>query len=536
MRASRIAVAGLATCLLVLSGCGSEEQRPPPPWDGSFTPLEEQGDWQDTGPYAACKVLPVDQDPCQQSVESFDLTACPVETLGRVKREGVYRAAIRWEYTSVVTSRRVIEDGYMGLQFGPDGEPVQVLGQEPSATRFDASTFLLSSVEYEPWGDEITYTVTGCQATSRSITGCISACLRTSQQSPPRQWLTGTFRAARMGQGLLERQSLGMDRVSESFVELGKPVDVYVAKDHAYVVSLNRFGEAGGLTVFDVSDRRNPIFKASISIPGDNDWNGVWAKGDALYVASDVSGVIVFDISNPGQPEQVRRVPGGSALNVHTVLVDGDRLYAMSPAPNRETLIFDVSTPLEPRLLTRHVNRAWGGYPHDAFAHGGRLYVSHTRGGYQVLDVSDPAQVRELGGYRFPGNYSHHSAVGVIGGHTVAFEGGERLGAHVRALKVDDPANIVKMGEFKLNDLASVHNMLLKDERLYVAWYHEGVQVLNVSNPTQPRKLAWYHTYRDSDPDRRDGMFEGAIGIRVPGDGHVYVVDTARGLLILTEP
>jgi hypothetical protein len=31
-------------------------------------------------------------------------------------------------------------------------------------------------------------------------------------------------------------------------------------------------------------------------------------------------------------------------------------------------------------------------------------------------------------------------------------------------------------------------------------------------------------------------MFEGAIGMRVPGDGHVYVVDTSRGLLIFNQP
>ena len=232
----------------------------------------------------------------------------------------------------------------------------------------------------------------------------------------------------------------------------------------------------------------------------------------------------------------MRNVPGGSALNVHTVLVDGDRLYAMSPSPNRETLIFDVSTPASPRLLGRHWHSSGRGYPHDAFAHGGRLYVGHAQGGYQVLDVSDPAAVREVGGYRYPGNYSHHSAVGVIGGHTVAFEGGERLGAHVRVLKVEDPANIVKRGEFKLNDAASVHNMLLKDERLYVAWYHEGVRVLDVSDPAQPLQVAHFNTFQEQNPRLEGDLYEGAIGIRVPGDGDGYVVDTARGLLILNEP
>ncbi|CAM4516388.1 LVIVD repeat-containing protein [Myxococcus xanthus] len=82
----------------------------------------------------------------------------------------------------------------------------------------------------------------------------------------------------------------------------------------------------------------------------------------------------------------------------------------------------------------------------------------------------------------------------------------------------------------------SIHNMILKGERLYVAWYHEGVRVLDVANPTQPRQVAHFNTFRETDPHRADGAFEGAIGIRVPGDGYVYVVDTSRGLLIFNEP
>ena len=60
----------------------------------------------------------------------------------------------------------------------------------------------------------------------------------------------------------------------------------------------------------------------------------------------------------------------------------------------------------------------------------------------------------------------------------------------------------------------------------------DGVRVLDVSNPTQPRQVAHYNTFRETDPGRTEDMFEGAIGIRVPGDGYVYVVDTTRGLLI----
>ncbi|ABF89540.1 putative lipoprotein [Myxococcus xanthus DK 1622] len=113
---------------------------------------------------------------------------------------------------------------------------------------------------------------------------------------------------------------------------------------------------------------------------------------------------------------------------------------------------------------------------------------------------------------------------------------GSSPSSHLRVLDVTDPANIVKIGEHRMRYSTSIHNMILKGERLYVAWYHEGVRVLDVANPTQPRQVAHFNTFRETDPHRADGAFEGAIGIRVPGDGYVYVVDTSRGLLIFNEP
>ncbi len=519
----------MAASLLALAGCGDDE------WDGSFTPLEELGDWQDTGPYASCKPLPEAANACNPSLEAFDLSSCPRATLNGLEREGIYRAALRYELSGDDGIGTYIDSGAGSFRFGPDGAPMSVHGLPVSGALVAPETFITTGRQTNANGETtFTYTLAGCEAPSaRVLRGCFITCF----QGRPRY--VGTFHAERMAWGRSEPESSGgLKPVSESAVELGSPVDVYVAKNHAYVVSINRYGELGGLTVFDVKDRAHPIFKTSISLPGDSYWNGVWAKGDALYIASANTGVIVYDISNPGQPTFLRSLPGGAPIDVHTVLVDGDRLYAMSPKPNKETLIFDVSTPLEPVLLGRSALGAFDihGYPHDAFAFGGRLYVSHTQGGYQVLDASDPANVQRLGGYRFPGNYSHHSAVGTFAGQTIAFEGGEHLGAHLRVLKVDAPANIVKIGEFKLRDVTSIHNMILKGTRLYIAWYHEGVRVLDVSNPTQPRQVAHFNTFRDTDPNSHEGLYEGALGIRVPDDGYVYVADDVRGLLIFKEP
>jgi hypothetical protein len=378
----------------------------------------------------------------------------------------------------------------------------------------------------------------GCQASGPDrFNGCYARCVN------GRVFRVGTFDAYRMTWQPGEAESSGgLGLVSESFVAQGLPVDVYVAKNHAYVVSVRyttRGSRDGGLTVFDVSDRRNPVLKKVITLPGDNYWNGVWAKGDALYVASGNTGVVVFDISNPGDPVLLRSVPSGAgALNVHTVLVDGDRLYAMSPSPGRDTLVFDVSNPLNPVLRTRIASPTGGtpSGPHDAFAYGGRLYINQTNQGLYVVDVSNLDDVKPLGTYPYANAYSHHNAVGTFAGRTIAFEGAEGSGTHLRVLDVTNPAHIVKIGEFKQRPVTSIHNMLLVDTKLYVAWYHEGVRVLDVSNPTRPRQVAHFNTFRETDPDRTDGTYEGAIGIRVPGDGYVYVVDTSRGLLILNQP
>jgi hypothetical protein len=221
--------------------------------------------------------------------------------------------------------------------------------------------------------------------------------------------------------------------------------------------------------------------------------------------------------------------------------VDGDRMYAQAAGAN-QVLIFDVSKPLEPVLLNRYTvpeDDNGLGYPHDSFAYQNRLYINQMGQGYYVLDVSDASNPKPLGSYTYDAaiyNPTHANQVGTFAGHTIAFEGGESMNAHLRVLDVSDPAHIVKIGEYAMRPQTSIHNMVLVGKRLYVAWYAEGLRVLDVSNPTQPKEIAYANTYKDSNEGFSDGLFAGAIGIRVPGDGYVYVVDMSRGLLIFHEP
>jgi len=511
----------LATCVLALSGCSSDRGEP-----GDGATSEDPGDAADPGPLAPCSYSNSSRFQCGD-LENFDLSRCARDTLASGPTEGVY---ILQNRAGTSLGGGSVFPGAMKLS--GDSTPSVIGGGTVSTESRQGQTFYLSREYQLSNGDTARYAYAGCESSNPlQLSGCFAIC----RNGLPRAY--GTFKATRALRSEGEQEAEGISRISESFVQLGVPVDIYVTKEHAYVVSINMHARTGGLTVFNVADPAKPVLVRTVTMPGDSYWNGVWSKGDALYVASAARGVLVFDITDPANPVFLKDVPGNN-IDVHTVFVEGDRLYAMSPSPNSETLIFDISTPREPVLLTRFTVPGGDttGYPHDAFAYEGRLYINHWNLGYVILDVRNPDNVQQLGKYQYSNQTSHANAVGTIGGRTIAFEGGENYDAHLRVLDVTEPSKPVKIGEFRLRPQSSIHNMVLAGTRLYIAWYHEGVRVLDVSNPAQPRQLAHFNTFRETDFERGYSFYEGALGMRVPGDGYVYVVDTARGLLIFREP
>ncbi len=482
-------------------------------WDGGYVVLEEKGNtWTDTGPFSSCTFTATAGAPCTD-FSIFDLSACDRASLANAGTEGSHLLTTRTNRSTPSFSAATLDlrsDG--GTQY-LSSRPITGLASDGNA-RFYSTVFTTVS------GSSVLTMLATCEAPQApGFTGCMAICRNGKVSSQQ------TFKAERMKWRDGESEASGLALVSENAVELGTPVDVYVTKGHAYVVSINRLEKKGGLTVFDVSNKDAPVKVKTIQMENDTYWNGVWAKGDALYVASANRGVLVFDISNPAEPLLLSALPGGNS-NVHTVFVEGNRLYA---ADVMGVILFDVTTPTQPVELNRI-----GGFPHDMFATGDRLYISSSFDGLVVADVSDPNAIRTLGSFTYPLQYAHHNAVGTFGGRTIAFEGGEGSGEHLRVLDVTDPAKIVKIGEFQLRPEISIHNLVLVGKKLYIAWYQEGVRVLDVSNPTQPTQVAYYNTWRES-AGEPGYYFSGAIGIRVPGDGFIYAVDTLRGLLVLRE-
>ena len=511
---------------LALSACKNEEEVPTPPAPTPVAP----GNWEDTGAFATCGIR---AGTCG-ALDTFDLSQCDTGTLSGFNPEGTYSLQLRY----LINNRAVFGTAGMGLTSAAGAE--EWLSRRKVVERqVGPTTVFYRGEETLSDGEVRVRSYVGCRMPGADhLVGCFDEC------SNGQRSVRGSFQARRITPAPGEPESAGLSLVSETQMKAptttppvlptGIPVDVYVTKKHAYVVSLN-----AGLYVYDVEYPQRPVFQTQIYERTDSYWNGVWAHGDALYVASARRGVLVFDIRNPHSPTLVRSVPTVPP-NVHTVFVSGNLLYAAAQEPDAAVLVFDVTTPLSPVLISKFQAKGFsapqqGDGPHDMLAFEDRLYVNFWGAGYVVASMERPDEPVQLGSYRYEHATSHANAVGRYGDRLIAFEGSEDWGAHLRVLDVTDPANIRQIGEWRLFEHVSIHNMVLVGTRLYVAHYQGGVRVLDVSVPETPRQVAHFNTFRATDPRRGTSFYDGAIGIRVPGDGYVYTVDTSRGLIILRE-
>jgi hypothetical protein len=121
-------------------------------------------------------------------------------------------------------------------------------------------------------------------------------------------------------------------------------------------------------------------------------------------------------------------------------------------------------------------------------------------------------------------------------GRAVVFEGSEGWGGKLRAVDFSDPATPAQLGEWAgLNPELPMRHLELVGTKLYVAHYQAGLRVIDVSDPAAPAQVGYFNTWRPFDVGRGKSYFDSAMGVRVPGDGNIYVAESARGLMIFGE-
>jgi len=458
-----------------------------------------------------------DKRECQ--LEAINLSSCQRSTLAAVQAQGVWNV-------NVELSDGSGSAGAWNLS-SSSGTGAQVLGLAVTDQQVSADTLFLASDVQDTYDRKLRFAFAGCQAEGAGLVkGVFRRCVDGEMD------LQGTFEAVRIGRNAGEAEASGVELVGEIAMSAGVARAVAVSGGYAYVVAGSE-----GLRVFDVRTPAKPVAGA-VAKP-DDVYNDVLVHGTTLYVASQTKGVVVFDVTDPTAiPVQLRTVPDTTvSLATTSLAIDGNTLYATSPSPNGEVLIFDITTPTQPKLLKRYyidgALASAGELPMDVAVLNNRLYVSNWTFGLSVSDVTKPTEPKLLG--RYSTGTSRTATVGVINDRTYAFDAGEDWGAHMSVLDVGNAASILSVGAFRIRPEVSIAKVTLSGTKLYASYYQDGLRIIDVSNPSNPRQVGYYNSWREADKGRGLSFFEGLSNLHVPGDGYIYATEDVRGLMIFRE-
>lgn len=318
-------------------------------------------------------------------------------------------------------------------------------------------------------------------------------------------------------------------------------VNVRVAGGLAYVARYH-----SGLSIVDVRDPAAMVHLGELPVefpPSEiyNDVKVVDGPGGKRYalMASNVAGVVVVDVTEPRSPHIAGHFgsgPGDATPNVHTIAIDGGRAYLANTRTGLD--IFDLSQLPTATLLGHFTHPAQTGFLHDLHVAGDRAYLNWWEAGMAIVDVSTPAAPRLVGNFENYGEKTSHSSwVLQAGARKIALHGDEQYGAHLNLVDVDEasPTFARSIASWMTRPEVSIHNVMAMGHFAVIAYYQDGVRVLDLSEPTRPEPVAWFNTWGGpTAADTGSLFYEAVTGVDVDAaTSIIYVADLSRGLLAL---
>ena len=300
-------------------------------------------------------------------------------------------------------------------------------------------------------------------------------------------------------------------------------------------------GSTEGTHFFNVTDPQNSTEVAFVA--GAYTGSGVVHRDyhdyqGYLYIVCDegwsTSTLQIVDISN--LPTSVNVVYDSDSLfnTSHNIFIDTatSKLYAC--ASNSAMDIYSLDIPTLPNLIYSYTDV---GHVHDAYVRNDTAYLNCGNDGFRIidfhyLDLGGGMAWDELASFTsYPDAGYNHSGWLSDDGTIYAMQD-ENHGYDVKIIDVSDLNNITVLSTLNSGENAQsmAHNGIIKGNLLYLAYYHDGLRVFDISNPSNPIQICNYDTYSPSSYN----SYKGAWGVYpyLPS-GNIIVSDMQSGLYVL---
>ena len=259
------------------------------------------------------------------------------------------------------------------------------------------------------------------------------------------------------------------------------PVNHIVLRDDLAFIAA---GMSGGFLILDISDGAHPVTLATVPA---GDARHVELIDNFAYVSAGGEGVVIFDISDPSEPQRLEAESVTAWADTLDVIRYGDIAYVAGGSSG--ILAVNLTDSEAPTLVGREPDAAQA----ERLAQSGdQLFaIGGPRGGpghMSIMDVSDPTSPLLIGSVETEG-----SGEGISVDAGLAFIADGSAGLQIYDITgVALPSRVAEMGASEWN----VIDILVSGNYAYAVDQSVGLRVIDVTDPNVPMEIAQlpYHT------------------------------------------
>ncbi|HKL19927.1 MAG TPA: hypothetical protein VJ905_13210 [Halalkalibaculum sp.] len=222
------------------------------------------------------------------------------------------------------------------------------------------------------------------------------------------------------------------------------------------------------------------------------------------------NGIVILDVTNPREVEIISEYNEGLTGGVHNAFIYKNHVFAVNNG--RRYDIIDITDPKNPQTVSRFELDTPGHAIHDVWVENGIAYSSNWSDGIVAVDVGSTPMADspekhnvgvgsfknpvKLGSYAYPSGWNHAAfpfkskSTGdfyVIGGDE-SFPNGINIddkptipAGWMHFVKFEDGWDSPKeVARYQVPE-AGTHNMWVKGDTLYVAYYNAGLRIVDIS-------------------------------------------------------